>query len=134
MNLECMLLFSAMRYNINRDFEEARNRWESERAEILQMMSGGRDEKAFSEKKNSFVRSDSPSSKLYQDRGYDSELGQSGDGFRRENQILRSIKANLENEVMLSLNKEKFLQNNLEMITNDRNEYKVLECFTGLLN
>ena len=56
------------------------------------------------------------------------------ENLRRENQILRSIKANLENEVMLSLNKEKFLQNNLEMITNDRNEYKVLECFTGLLN
>ena len=44
--------------------------------------------------------------------------------MRREVQILKSIKTNLENEILLAVNKEKFLQNNIEMLTNERNEYK----------
>ena len=47
-----------------------------------------------------------------------------GEGLRREIQILKSIKINLENEILLAVNKEKFLQNNIEMLTNERNEYK----------
>ena len=47
-----------------------------------------------------------------------------GENLRREVQILKSIKANLENEILLAMNKEKFLQNNIEMLTNERNEYK----------
>jgi len=48
----------------------------------------------------------------------------SGENLRREVQILKSIKTNLENEILLAVNKEKFLQNNIEMLTNERNEYK----------
>lgn len=44
--------------------------------------------------------------------------------MRREVTILKSIKTNLENEILLAVNKEKFLQNNIEMLTNERNEYK----------
>ena len=64
--------------------------------------------------------------KASQDRLRESELSSSstGENARRELQILKSIKSNLENEILLAVNKEKFLQNNIEMLTNERNEYK----------
>lgn len=42
----------------------------------------------------------------------------------RENQILKTIKANLENEVLLAVNKEKLLQNNIETLNHERNDFR----------
>jgi len=110
-------------YNeLKNEYETARAIWEAEREQGVSPGLEGRD---LTYGKQTLLTDRFAASQ--HDKLRESELSaasSTGENVRRELQILKSIKSNLENEILLAVNKEKFLQNNIEMLTNERNEYK----------
>jgi hypothetical protein len=97
-----------------REYDEAKSKWILERNELWKLL----------EHRDRDVHEDFVG-RLSQENIKDNLFSStSSDSMARENHILKTIKQNLESEVLLSVNKEKLLQQNIENLTIERNELK----------